>query len=163
MAADRQFLPGDGEHIQGQDIVHGQPVFEAVHAAGIFRHIAADGAGDLGRGIGAIIQAVAGGCFGDGQIADAGLYAGGARQRVDIEYAIELAQDQQDAVRVRHGPGAQAGAGTPGDHRDIAFDGKYAAPAAPVPQFRAAPPPAADRGRGSVHRTRKDAAIRAPR
>ena len=38
-------------------VVDGQAVFEAMHAAGVFRDVAADGAGDLARRIGRVVQA----------------------------------------------------------------------------------------------------------
>ncbi len=66
-----------------------QAVFQTVHPAGVFRHVAADGAGDLRGGIGRVIQAVRGGGLGDFQVADAGLQAGYAGYRIDL---YDLAQ-----------------------------------------------------------------------
>ena len=55
---------GDGFALHGEaahllDVVQGQAVFEAMHAARVFRHIAANGAGNLAAGIGRVVQAMA--------------------------------------------------------------------------------------------------------
>ena len=42
-----QVLAFNGEDVDLEQIVHGQPVFQAMHAPGIFGHVAADGAGNL--------------------------------------------------------------------------------------------------------------------
>ena len=51
-------LAVDGEAAHAQHVVHGQAVLQAVHAAGVLGDVAADGAGDLGRRIGRVVQAV---------------------------------------------------------------------------------------------------------
>lgn len=52
-AAEGEELAVRGDQAHFEEIVDGQAVLEAVHAAGVFRHVAADGAGDLRRGSGA--------------------------------------------------------------------------------------------------------------
>jgi hypothetical protein len=42
LAAEAEDLAGYQHHFHAQYIVGGEAVFQAVHAAGIFRHIAAD-------------------------------------------------------------------------------------------------------------------------
>ena len=46
-AAYREQFPVDGEDFQRLDVVRGEAILEAMHSAGIFRNIAADGTGDL--------------------------------------------------------------------------------------------------------------------
>ncbi len=74
-AAEGQALAFDGEDFQLQQVVHRQTVLEAVHAAGIFRDVAADGTGDLRRGIRRVIQAERRRRLGDRQVAHTGLKA----------------------------------------------------------------------------------------
>ena len=45
--------------LDAQQIVRRQAVFQAMQSAGILRHVAADGAGDLAGRIGRVIEAVA--------------------------------------------------------------------------------------------------------
>jgi len=119
LAADFEQLAGDGPCAQLEDVVHGQAIFEAVHATGVFRHVAADRTGDLRRGIGRVIQVMRGGGLGNRQIAYPRLDHGGARQRVDILDLIELGQHQQHGAVDRQGAGGEAGAGTAGHHRHL--------------------------------------------
>ena len=73
LAAEPDDLAGDQHHLDAEHIVGGEAVFEAMHAAGILRDIAADGAGDLRGGIGRVIEALVLHRLGDGEIGDAGL------------------------------------------------------------------------------------------
>ena len=45
-------------HLHGEHVVTGDPIFEAVHAAGVFGDVAADAAGHLAGGIGGVIKAI---------------------------------------------------------------------------------------------------------
>ena len=47
VAADFKQFAGDGPGAQLEDVVYGETVFQAVHAARVFRHVAADRTGDL--------------------------------------------------------------------------------------------------------------------
>ncbi len=47
VGAQHHALALDGEDLDFQQVVHGQAVFQAMHAAGVLSHVAADGAGDL--------------------------------------------------------------------------------------------------------------------
>ena len=58
LAAEAQHLAGHQHHFEAEDVVGGHAVFQAMHAAGILRDIAADGAGDLRRRIGRVIEAL---------------------------------------------------------------------------------------------------------
>ena len=57
LAAEAQHLAGHQHHFEAEDVVGGHAVFQAMHAAGILRDVAADGAGDLRRRIGRVIEA----------------------------------------------------------------------------------------------------------
>ena len=58
VAAELDDLAGDEHAAHATDVVHGQPVLEAVHAAGVLADVAADRAGDLRRRIGRVVEAV---------------------------------------------------------------------------------------------------------
>ena len=116
-AADIEHLAIDGNGAQAQYVVHGQTVFQAMHATGIFRHIAADGAGNLRRRIGRVIQAMWCSCFGNRQIAHAGLHARGTCQRVYGEDAVEFRQPEQYRIRAGQRAARQAGARAARNHR----------------------------------------------
>ena len=60
-------------HLDAEHIVGGQAVFQAMHAAGILRDIAADRAGDLRGRIGRVVEAVLLDGVGDAEIGDARL------------------------------------------------------------------------------------------
>ena len=57
LAAEADDLAGHQHHLEAEHVVGGQAVFQAVHAAGILRDVAADGAGDLRGRIGRVIEA----------------------------------------------------------------------------------------------------------
>ena len=69
-----------------EHVVEGEPVLEAMHAAGVLCDIAADRAGDLRGRIGRVIQSEACGGFGDLEVRHPGLEAGDAIDRVDLEH-----------------------------------------------------------------------------
>ena len=104
-----------------QHVVQRQAVLQAMHAAGVFGHVAANGAGDLARRIGCVVQAEGRRRLADGQVAHAALHGGGARGAVDLHDLVELAQRQRDAHRVRQRAAAQARAGAARHHRQAEF------------------------------------------
>jgi hypothetical protein len=93
-----------------EQIIGGQPVLQAVHAAGVLRHVAADGAGDLAGRIGCVIEAVALHRLGDGEVGDARLHPRAAVVDVDFEDLVEFAEAEQDPVRQGQRPARQRGA-----------------------------------------------------
>ena len=145
----------DGGHAQLQDVVHREPVLEAVHAAGILGDVAADGAGDLARGIGRVVEAVRRGGLGDREIAHAGLHARGARRGVDLEDAHEAREREQHAVAERQRAAGKPGAGAARDDRHAQLVTGPQDAAAPAPRSRAARPPSAPGGRRTARRTRR--------
>jgi len=121
LAADLHRLALRGEAAHLQHVVEREPVLQAVHAARVLGHVAADGAGDLAGGIGRVVQALRRGCLADRQVAHAALHAGRSAHAVDGEDAVELCQRQRHAQAVRHGAARQAGARTACHHRDPQF------------------------------------------
>ncbi len=79
--------------------------------AGIFRHIAADGAGDLAGGIGRVVEAVGLHRLGDVEVGDAGLDHHAAILIVDLQDALHAPHADQDAVLARQRAAGQRGAG----------------------------------------------------
>ncbi|CAI8810606.1 hypothetical protein EMIT0373P_20256 [Pseudomonas chlororaphis] len=121
VATEGQAFAFDAEDLHLEQVVHGQAVFQAVHAAGVFRDIAADGTGDLRRRVGGVVQAERRGSLGDRQVAHPGLDPRGAGGGVDMQDLVEARHHQQHALFQGQGAAGQAGAGTPGDHRHAAF------------------------------------------
>ena len=115
--AEFDHLAGHGDAAHAQDVMHRQAVFQAMHAAGVFRHVAADAAGDLRTGIGGVVQPMRRRRLGDGQVAHAGLDHGDPRHRVEVQQALHFRQAKQDTMAVRQGAAGQARAGTARHHR----------------------------------------------
>ena len=117
----RQAAEGDDLAVQCHqfdrlEIVHRQAVLQAMHAAGVLSHIAADAAGQLRRWVGRIKQAEGGGGVRYGQIAHARLHPRGHRVRVDAKDLVEPTKAQQHAARKRKGPAGKAGSRPARDH-----------------------------------------------
>ncbi|MNN98180.1 hypothetical protein D3C81_2175080 [compost metagenome] len=74
-----------------------------MHTAGIFRDVAAYGAGDLRRRIGCIVEAERGHRFGDSQIAYARLHHGSTCIGIDFDDFIEACGREDDAIGDRQG------------------------------------------------------------
>ena len=89
-----------------------------MHAAGIFRDITADGAGDLRRRIGRVIEAGLGDRLRDRKIGDAGLDHGDAVVVVDLADAVELGEPEEHAITERQRAAGQRGAGAARHHFD---------------------------------------------
>ena len=90
-----------------EDVVGGDPVLEAVRAAGVHGDVAADGAGELARRIGGIEEAAMGDSIGDVDVGDAGLNPRAAVFIVDVEDAIEAGEAEHDRIGRRQGPAGQ--------------------------------------------------------
>ena len=70
---DRDDLAVAGRETHLEQVMDGQAVLQAVHAAGVLRHVAADGAGDLRRGVGRVEESVRPGRLGDREVGHARL------------------------------------------------------------------------------------------
>ena len=99
----------DGDHAYAQYVMHRETVFQAMHASGVLRHIAADGTGDLRRRIGGVVQTMRCRCFGDRQIAYARLHHRRSRVRVKFENAIEARGGQHHPISDRRCATGQTG------------------------------------------------------
>ena len=117
LGAELHRLALDREAAHAQHVVQRQPVLQAVHAAGVLGHVAADAAGDLAARVGRVVQPQRCRGLADGQVAHAALHDGGARQLVQLEDLVELGQRQRHAQRVRQRAAGQAGAGAARHHR----------------------------------------------
>ncbi len=69
-----------------------------MHAAGILRDIAADGAGDLRGRIRCVIKAVRFGRFGDSEVSHTGLDARDPLRRIDVQNPVEAHQTQDQSL-----------------------------------------------------------------
>ena len=78
VAAELDLVALDGEAAHLEHVVHCQAVLEAVHAARVFGHVAAYGAGDLARRIRRVIQAQRCGRLRNSQVAHPALHHGRA-------------------------------------------------------------------------------------
>ena len=85
----------DREAAYPENVVHGEPVLQAVHAAGVLGDVAADRARDLRRGIRCVEQPVGRGGLADREIPHARLHARDPRDRVDGEDALHLREREQ--------------------------------------------------------------------
>jgi hypothetical protein len=117
MRAELDHLALDRHAAHAQHVVHGEPVLQAMHAAGVLGHIAADGAGDLARRIGRVVQAEGRGGLADREVAHARLHDRRARVRIELDDAVELRQRQQHAGLVRQRAAGKPGAGAARHHR----------------------------------------------
>ena len=111
LAAEADDLAAHQHHLDAQDVVGSQPVFEAVDPARVLGDVAADGADDLAGGVGRVIEAALTNRLGDGQIGHAGLGDDRPVVVVDLQDPVELAEPQDDAVGERQRPARQRGPG----------------------------------------------------
>ncbi|MNT54559.1 hypothetical protein D3C72_1917300 [compost metagenome] len=88
--------------------MHRQPVLQAMHAAGVFRHVAADGAGDLAGRIRRVVQPIRRRGLGDRQVAHPRFHDGRGAGQIDMLDAVEFGQPQQHSLAVRHGAARQS-------------------------------------------------------
>ena len=123
LAAEPDDLAGDQHHFKAQDIVGGEPIFQAMHPAGIFRHIAANGAGDLRGGIRRVVKALVLHRLGYGEVGDPRLHHGAAVLIVDFQHPVEFRKPQHNAVGQRQGPAGKRGASTARHDLDPVFEG----------------------------------------
>ena len=118
LAAEAQHLAGHQHDLAAEHVVGGHAVFQAMHAAGILRHVAADGAGDLRGRVGRVIEARMRDGLADRQIGDARLDHGDAVVEVDLADAVELGHAEQHAVGERQRAARQRGSRAARHHLD---------------------------------------------
>jgi len=110
-------LAGRRDDLQAGDVVHGEPVLEAVRAAGVLRHVAAHRADHLAGRVRGVEQAERRRRLAHGQVGHARLDHGPPAHRVDLEHRTHPRHHDQHAVLVRQGPAGQPGAAAPGHER----------------------------------------------
>ena len=118
LAADPHDLTGDQHQLAAEQVIRGHPVFEAMHPAGILRHVAADGAGDLRGWIGRVVEAGMLDCLRHRQIGDARLDDDDPIGEIDLADTIELGHAQENAVGQRQGATRERGARPARHHLD---------------------------------------------
>ena len=119
LAADAQHLAGDQHDLAAEHVVGGHAVFQAMHAAGILRDVAADAAGDLRGRVGRVVEALVRHRLRDRQIGDARLDHGDAVLEIDLAHAVELAEAEQHAVGERQRAAGERGARPARHHADV--------------------------------------------
>ena len=146
VAAELDDLAGDQHAAHAAHVVHGEPVLEAMHAAGVLGDVAADRAGDLRRRIRRVVEAVRRGGLRNREVAHAGLHDGRARQRVDRRRCCGTSPSRR---RRRACPAARRRKGScrrRARRPARAPHGSAAASRRPALRSRAARPPPAARG-----------------
>ena len=157
LAAQANDLARHQHQLAAEQVVGGHAVFQAVHAAGILRHVAADRAGDLRGRIGRIVEAGMLDRLRDGEIGHAGFDHGDAVREIDLADAVELGHAEKHAVGERQRAARQRGAGPARHHLDALGVTEGEHPAAPAQWSRAAPPPSETADRRSAHRIHRAA------
>ncbi len=103
-------LAGGRDDLQPEHVVDGEPVLEAVRAAGVLRDVPAYRADDLTGRVGRVEQPVRRGGLRHRQVRHAGLDDRAPRHRVDLKHAPHPRHHDQHALGVRHRAAGQAGA-----------------------------------------------------
>jgi hypothetical protein len=106
------------EAAHAQHVVQRQAVLQAVHAAGVFGHVAADGAGDLAAGVGRVVQAVGAAASLMARLRTPHCTVAVRASGSSLTMRLNLASDSV-TPSVRHGAAAQAGAGAARHHRHL--------------------------------------------
>ena len=117
-AAEAKNFAGDQHDFATEHVVGGHAVFQAMHATGILRHVAADGAGNLRGRIRRVIKSRMRNRVADRKIGDTRLRHHDAVVKIDVADAVELGHAEQHAVRERKRAAGQRGAGPAWHHLD---------------------------------------------
>ena len=109
-----------GQHqLQAEDVIGGDAVGQGVRAAGVFRDVAADGAGALAGGVGRVEIAAALHRQGDVQVDHAGLHHGALVFQIDFEDPVHAREGDHDAALAGDGAAGESGAGAAADERHV--------------------------------------------
>ena len=115
-----------GEHdLRASHVVHGEPVLEAVGAAGVLGEVAADRADLLARGVGGVEIPLAGDCAGYVEVRHSGLDDDTLTLDVDLDDSVHPRERDDDAVRDRQRATREPRPRAAGDEGD-AFAGAQA-------------------------------------
>ncbi len=107
--------------LKTKNIVGRETILQAMHPAGVFRDIAADGASDLRRWVGRVIKSPRLDGPGNGKILHAGLNARATVFVIDLQNAIKLRHAKQQTVFKRHRAARQRCARTARNDLDVHF------------------------------------------
>src|SRR5437588_8116463 len=111
-----------GQHqFQAQYVVGGDPVGQSVRAAGVFGHVAADGAGALAGRVGRIEVAAAFHGSGDIEIDHARLHHGALVFEIDFQNAVHAGEGDHHASLARNGAAGKPGPGAAPYEGDAEF------------------------------------------
>ena len=123
-AADWHQLAGGQHDFQAEDVIAGDAVGEGVGAAGVFGHVAADGASLLAGRVGGELVAVGRDRLGQVEVDHAGLDHGAPVGQVDFQDAFHAAEDHQQAAFGGERAAGESGAGAAADQRDFKLVGQ---------------------------------------
>ncbi len=98
VAAEFDDLAIHQHHLDFQDVVGRDAVFEAMRAAGVHGDVAADGAGELARRIGRIEEARVSHRVRNGEVGDARLHGRRAVVKIDVENPVHARQADHNRV-----------------------------------------------------------------
>jgi hypothetical protein len=104
--------------LDGQHVVRGESVLQAVRAAGVLRDVAADRAHHLGGRVGRVVEVVHAGRRADRQVGDPGLHDGRPPIGIYLKNPVEPRQRDHDARFGRQRASGQPGPGAARDVRD---------------------------------------------
>jgi hypothetical protein len=110
-------LTGRRDDLQPGDVVHGEPVLEAVRPARVLRHVAAHRADHLAGRVRRVEQAERRRGLAHRQVGHARLHHGAPADRIDVQHRTHPGHHDQDAALVRQRPAGQAGAAAAGHER----------------------------------------------
>ena len=117
-AADAHHLAVHQHQLDAEQVVGGEPVFEAMDAARVLGDVAADRARDLARRVGRVVEPRRLDRLADGEVGHARLDRRAAVGVVDVENPVELAEAEQDSVGERQRAARERGAGAARHHLD---------------------------------------------
>ena len=92
IAAKLNGLAFNREALHLEHVVHGEAVFQTMHATRVLGHVATDGASYLAGRVGRVVQPELRHRFADGEVTHAALHHRGACRHIDIENLVELGQ-----------------------------------------------------------------------
>ena len=120
----RNFAVGENEFESG-NVIRSDSVGKCVRTSGIFRDVAADGAGFPTGRIGREVETVRFGSAREFEIDDAGLHSGAAIFWIDFENAIHARKDQHDAAAAGERPAGESSACAATDDGDVVLCGEF--------------------------------------
>ena len=118
-AADAHHLAVGQHRLDLEHVVHGEAVLEAVGAAGILGHVAADRADLLAGRVGRVVVAVRRDLPGDLEVGDPRLHGDLPVGQVHVQHAVHARQADDDAARYRQRAAREAGAVAARDERHL--------------------------------------------